>query len=363
MKDISLKKPTKSHTLPAGAWRKAILIENVTMQQAIRNLDETALQIALVVTSGGKLIGTITDGDIRRGLLRGLDMDKSIDSIIHRDPIVVPPQMDREMVLQLMRINRIRQLPVVDEENHVVGLHLWDELITPEQRTNLMVIMAGARLRPHTESCPKPLLRIGGKPMLEHIIERAKSEGFTHFLLAIHYLGHMIREYFGDGSNWQVFIDYLQEQQPLGTAGALGMLETRPDDPFLVTNGDVLTDIHYGEMLDFHTLHGAFATMAVRLHEWQNPFGVVQTKGVDIIGFEEKPLIRSHVNSGIYVIEPDALDVLGRDEYCDMPAFFNRLQERHARTIVYPMHEPWYDIGQADDLDKARESYSGLADD
>ena len=199
--------------------------------------------------------------------------------------------------------------------------------------------------------------------MLEHIIERAKSEGFTHFLLAIHYLGHMIREYFGDGSNWQVFIDYLQEQQPLGTAGALGMLETRPDDPFLVTNGDVLTDIHYGEMLDFHTLHGASATMAVRLHEWQNPFGVVQTKGVDIIGFEEKPLIRSHVNSGIYVIEPDALDVLERDEYCDMPAFFNRLQERHARTIVYPMHEPWYDIGQADDLDKARESYSGLADD
>jgi len=215
----------------------------------------------------------------------------------------------------------------------------------------------GTRLRPHTESCPKPLLPVGGKPMLEHIIERAKAEGFERFVLAIHYLGHMIEDYFGDGSRWQVQIDYLREESPLGTAGVIGLLSPRPEAPFLVSNGDVLTDIRYGELLDFHCRHGATATMAVRLHEWQHPFGVVRTKGVDIIGFEEKPIARSHINAGIYVLEPGALDILNAGEHCDMPTLFSRAQARAARTIVYPMHEPWLDVGRPDDLVRAIESF------
>ncbi len=326
------------------------------MQQAIRSLNESAMQIALVVSSDGTLLGTLTDGDVRRGLLRGLDLNSSIDAIVYREPLVVPPQLGRDTVLQLMQVNKIRQLPVVDADRRVVGLHLWDELIAPGVRTNLMVIMAGGlgtRLRPHTENCPKPLLRVNGKPMLEHIIERAKAEGFQRFVLAIYYLGHMIEDYFGDGGRWQVEIDYLRERSPLGTAGAIGLLNPRPDAPFLVSNGDVLTDIHYGELLDFHSHHGAAATMAVRLHEWKHPFGVVRTKGVDIVGFEEKPVARSHVNAGIYVLEPSALDVLSVGEHCDMPQVFGRLQERMARTIAYPMHEPWLDVGRADDLESA----------
>ena len=164
----------------------------------------------------------------------------------------------------------------------------------------------------------------------------------------------MIEEYFGDGSNWQVQIDYLREESPLGTAGAIGMLNPRPETPFLVTNGDVLTDIRYGELLDFHSRHGAVATMAVRQHEWQHPFGVVHTRGVDIVGFEEKPISRSHINAGVYVLQPEALDMLNADEYCDMPTLFGRLQERAARTIVYPMHEPWLDVGRPGDLELAR---------
>lgn len=341
-------------------WRKAILSADATLQQAIRNLDETALQITLVVSDNGILLGTVTDGDIRRGLLRGLDMGSSIDAIIHREPLVVPPHLSRDTVLQLMRANKIHQLPVVDEGRYVVGLHLWDDLMVPSQRPNLMVIMAGGqgtRLRPHTENCPKPLLPVGGKPMLEHIIERAKAEGFQHFVLAIHYLGHMIEDYFGDGSRWQVRIEYLREESPLGTAGAIGLLNPRPDAPFVVSNGDVLTDIRYGELLDFHCRHGAAATMAVRLHEWQHPFGVVRTKGVDIIGFEEKPIARSHINAGIYVLEPSVLDALKAGEHCDMPTLFSRLQEQAARTIVYPMHEPWLDVGRTDDYDAANEKY------
>jgi NDP-sugar pyrophosphorylase family protein len=231
----------------------------------------------------------------------------------------------------------------------------------PRQRANLMVIMAGGqgtRLRPHTESCPKPLLPIGGKPMLEHIIERARADGFRRFVLAIHYLGQMIEDYFGDGSRWQVQIDYLREESPMGTAGAIGLLNPRPEMPFLVSNGDVLTDISYGGLLDFHYSHGASATMAVRMHEWQNPFGVVRTKGVDIIGFEEKPILRSHINAGVYVLEPSSLDVLSAGEYCDMPTLFSRLQEKTARTIVYPMHEPWLDVGRVNDLESAQTYYS-----
>jgi NDP-sugar pyrophosphorylase family protein len=238
----------------------------------------------------------------------------------------------------------------------VVGLHLWDELLDPRQRPNLMVIMAGGqgtRLRPHTEHCPKSMLPVGGKPMLEHIIERAKAEGFCRFVLAIHYLGNMIEEHFGDGSRWQVQIDYLREESPLGTAGAIGLLNPRPQAPFVVSNGDVLTDIRYGELLDFHCRHRADATMAVRLHEWQHPFGVVRTKGVDIIGFEEKPIARSHINAGIYVLAPSALDAMKAGEHCDMPTLFSRLQEHAAKTIVYPMHEPWLDVGRIDDLARA----------
>lgn len=349
--------------MPTDSWRKALLNANASLHQAIGCLDESSLQIVIVVAEDGRLLGTLTDGDIRRGLLRGLEMGSTVESIIHRDPLVVPPQWGRDTVLQLMQANKVHQLPVVDDNRFVVGLHLWEELLVPSKRSNVMVIMAGGRgtrLGEHTQDCPKPLLPVGGKPMLEHIIERAKAEGFEHFVLAIHYLGHMIEDYFGDGSKLQINIEYLRENTPLGTAGALGLLQARPTEPFLVTNGDVLTDIRYGELLDFHIRHSAAATMAVRLHEWQHPFGVVKTNGVDIIGFEEKPVARSHINAGIYVLEPYVLDSIGANEHCDMPTLFGRVQDKPARTIVYPMHEPWLDVGRPADLEKARNAHSTI---
>lgn len=337
-------------------WRQAILPANATIQQAICNLNQVAIKIVLVVNEAGELEGTISDGDIRRGLLKGLDINSSIASVIHRNALVVPPEMGRDMVMQLMVANKIQQIPVVNEHRHVVGLHLWDEITTVPVRSNLMVIMAGGvgtRLRPHTENCPKPLLSVAGKPMLEHIIERAKLEGFSHFVLAIHYLGQMIEDYFGNGERLQVQINYLREQSPLGTAGALGLLNPRPDAPFVVTNGDVITDIRYGELLDFHIRHDAAATMAVRVHEWQHPFGVVQTQGVEIVGFEEKPVARSHINAGVYALDPNALNVLKADSHCDMPTLFEFLQAESRRTVAYPMHEPWLDVGRPDDLSRA----------
>lgn len=345
-------------------WRDAVLPPDARVRDAIRCLDATGLQIALVLSPDGRLIGTLTDGDIRRGLLRGLDMESPIDTIVFREPLVVPPILGAESVLQLMQANKIHQLPIVDENRKVLGLHFWDELLAPAERPNLMVIMAGGegmRLRPETERCPKPLLAVGGKPMLEHIIERARAEGFRRFVIAVHFLGHMIEEYFGDGSAWQVSISYVREKSPLGTAGAIRLLDPAPTAPFLVSNGDVLTDIRYGELLDFHLRHLAAATMAVRVYEWRHPFGVVRTKGVDVVGFEEKPVTRSHINAGLYVLDPAAVDALVPGEPCDMPSLFSRLRERDLRTIVYPMHEPWLDVGRADDLERARENHSTQA--
>ena len=192
--------------------------------------------------------------------------------------------------------------------------------------------------------------------MLELIIERSKLDGFTHFVLAIHHLGHVIEDHFGNGERLGVNIEYLREQSPLGTAGALSLINPKPDVPFVVTNGDVISDIRYGELLDFHNRHEASATMAVRLHEWQNPFGEVDMKGLEITGFEEKPVARNHINAGVYAISPEALTELVKDEHCDMPMLFERLQVKARRTVAYPIHEPWLDVGRPNDLIEANKN-------
>jgi dTDP-glucose pyrophosphorylase len=338
-------------------WRQAILLSNATIGQAIRNLEQTALKIVMVANATGVLEGTISDGDIRRALLKGLDLNSPIASVTYRNALVVPPDLGRELVMRLMVANKVQQIPVVDDQHSVVGLHLWDEISEPLVRPNMMLIMAGgvgARLRPHTETVPKPMLPVAGKPMLEHIIEHAKNEGFSRFTISLNYLGHMIEDHFGDGEGMEVQIDYLKETTPLGTAGALGLLKQRPELPFVVTNGDVLSDIKYGELLDFHMRHYAMATMAVRSFEWQHPFGVVKTQGLDIVGLEEKPISRTHINAGIYVLSPDALQVITPNRACDMPSLFEQLQSGGKRILAYPMHEPWLDVGRPDDLQRAR---------
>lgn len=342
---------------PTDFWKDTLLADTATVGEVIRNLEDSQQQIVLVLSADGSLAGTITDGDIRRGLLRGVGIDSPIGCLIHRNPLVVPPEVDRESAVSIMKANDIRQIPVVNDKRVVVGLHTLKLNYAPAIKPNVMVIMAGGqgkRLRPYTENCPKPMLLVAGKPMLEHIIERAIREGFRRFVIATHYLGHMIEEYFGDGSLWDIDISYLREESPLGTAGALGLMEPRPELSILVTNGDVLSDISYGDLLDFHNRNKAMATMAVRVHEWQHPFGVVNIDGVDIVGFEEKPISRSHINAGVYVLIPEALNAMVAGDYYDMPTLFALLQDKGARTIGYPMHEPWLDVGRADDLARAR---------
>ncbi len=342
-------------------WRRALLPADATLGQTIENLTEVGIKLALCVGADNRLLGSVSDGDLRRGLLRGLTMADSVREVINVTPLVVPEGTTRDTMRALMRANKVQQVPVVDAEGRVVGMHLWDEIHPPLDHDHLMVIMAGGegtRLRPYTENCPKPMLPVAGKPMLQHIIERAKSQGFSRFLLSLNYLGEIIRNYFGDGSAFGVTIAYVTENEPLGTAGSLSIIDPRPDKPFVVTNGDVLTDIDYRELLDFRELLDAEAVMAVRLYDWTNPYGVVEMKGVDITGFVEKPVTRSHINAGVYAFTPDALDHLGALEHCDMPTLFDRLRSSGCRTVAYPMHEPWLDVGRPDDLERANNELS-----
>jgi dTDP-glucose pyrophosphorylase len=334
-------------------WRDTLIFLDSKIKDAIQTLNMTGLKIVIVVDSGGKLLGTISDGDIRRGLLKGLNIDSPISDIIYRDTLVIPAEMDAKIVMQLMITNKIFQIPIVNEANQVVGLQLYDEIIMPAERSNLMVIMAGgrgSRLYPQTENCPKPLLPIAGRPILEHIITQAKTEGFKHFVIAIHYLGYMIEEYFGNGQKMGVKIEYLKEEKPLGTAGALSLFENLPNLPIVVTNGDVITDIRYAEILNFHEEQGAAATMAVRSHEWKNPFGVVQIQGVEIISYDEKPTYRSNVNAGVYVLNPSLLRFIPKSQPFDMPSLFEIAGKNSERTVAYPVHEQWLDVGRPKDL-------------
>lgn len=347
-------------------WKDVLMSPDKTLKQAACNLEKTSMQIVIVISEDGFFQGTVTDGDIRRALLQGLTLDCNLEKVMNSSALVAPPQMDREAILHLMTVNRLHQVPIVDAERRVMGLHLLDDLLGTEkpfggERPNVMIIMAGglgSRLWPYTETCPKPMLLVDDKPMLEHIIERAKREGFCHFILAIRYLGHKIEEYFGNGKLWGVNIGYLREEEPLGTAGALSFLYEKLKLPFIVSNGDVLTDIRYGKLLDFHIQHKALATMAVQIHELQHPFGIVEVEGLNIVGLQEKPVYRTTVNTGVYAVDPSALQFIKKAEYCDMPTLFERLYASGRRTVAYPIHEPWLDVGYPDDWENAKQTVS-----
>jgi dTDP-glucose pyrophosphorylase len=344
-------------------WQKAVAPLGITIEEAIKVLNYSSLKIVLITDDKGFLLGTISDGDIRRGLLKGLNLSNSIAEIIQSKPRFVTIQTRIEEVKMLMSLNKISQIPIVDESNRLVGLHVWDQLERPQKRENLFVIMAGGkgtRLLPRTENIPKPMLDLGGKPILEHIISRASDEGFRNIVISIHHLGELIESYFGNGADLGVEIEYLREESPLGTAGALSLVHPIPSLPVVITNGDVISDVRYGEILDFHSDNKAFATMAVQVHHFQNPFGVVKTKGIEITEYEEKPTSQSLINAGVYVLEPEALSCIPRGIPLNMPDLFGILRERGLKQVAFPIHERWADIGRHEDLQKVSADIESL---
>ena len=342
-------------------WRDSIVKINTPIKIAIERLNTVGIKIALVLDENFRLLGTISDGDFRRGMLSGLTLEDTVEKIMNKNPRTVNEGTSRLEILKLMNDTKILQIPIVDRNNFVIGLHLWDDISVQAKYSNIMVIMAGgkgSRLHPQTENRPKPMLLVAGIPILEHIIKRARSQGFNHFIIAINYLGQIIEDYFKDGHKFGVKIEYLHEDIPLGTAGALSLLSHKPERAFIVTNGDVITDINYSDFLEYHTVQNAAATVAVHTHEFQIPYGVVQINGLEVESYEEKPIVSSLINAGVYALDPDILDFITEPRFRDMPELLDISRDLKKKVIVYPLHESWIDIGRPIDLEIANKNNS-----
>ncbi|MFA7243563.1 MAG: nucleotidyltransferase family protein [Sulfuricellaceae bacterium] len=343
-----------------STWKKTLVLPGTSIRDAIRVLDENAKQIVLVVNESNRLLGTVTDGDIRRSILKGLSLEEPVQSIMNTDPTVAMIDESRESILAAMQRTRLHHLPLVDENRRVMGLETLDELIQSSARENRVVLMAGGlgeRLRPLTDKCPKPMLKVGNKPLLETILENFIEYGFHRFYISVNYMADIIKSYFGDGSRWGVDIGYLHEDQRLGTAGALSLLPEKPAEALLVMNGDLLTKVNFKQLLDFHAGHQAHATMCVREYDFQVPYGVVKIDSHRVISIDEKPIQRFFVNAGIYVLEPEVLDLVSQNTYFDMPTLFEKLIELKKETAVFPIREYWLDVGQLVDYDRANGEY------
>ncbi len=330
----------------------------------MRQIDDNSLQIVLVVDETGQLCGTATDGDIRRAILRGIDLHRtSIASIMNAKPHVANLGDSRDKILATMRSYKIRQIPIVDSEGRVVQLATMDHLLSTPAYSNQVVIMAGglgSRLGELTKNCPKPLLSVGGKPVLETIVENFKTYGFSNFIFSVNYKAEMIEKYFADGSAYGVNISYIREEKRLGTAGSLGLLSEPPVEPFIVINGDVLTRVNFEHLLQFHLAQNSVATMGVREYSIQVPYGVVETQGANLKRIKEKPVHRHFVSTGIYVLNSEVLQYVQRNEYLDMPVLFERLLQKNKKATVFPVNEYWMDIGQKEDLEAANSSYKEI---
>jgi dTDP-glucose pyrophosphorylase len=335
----------------------------VTIREALRIIDTGAMRIAMVVDEEGKLIGTLTDGDIRRGLLRGMNLDDSIRDIYNNQPISVKISDPKEKIIELAIARRVYQIPVVDDEGRVIRLAEIDQLIKQEKHPNTVVLMAGglgARLRPLTNHTPKPMLLIGGKPILETVINRFRKQGFSKFVIALNYKGDIIRKYFGNGLTMGVDISYLEENQRLGTAGALGLLKKAPNESFFVMNADILTLVNFESLMDFHIRNGADATMCIREYGMEVPYGVVRLNKDTIVSIEEKPIQQFYVNAGIYVLTPETLNLIPKGLPLDMTGLFEQAVEKGMNTLSFPIREFWMDIGKPEDYERANLDYNRL---
>ena len=336
----------KSLSLPPGAL----------IREVIAVIDRGAAQIALV-TDSDRLIGIVTDGDVRRWLLRGESLGAPVTSIMRRDFRSLPANATPAEALALMQRETLHQIPALDENGKVVHLFLLEDLINPQRLPNSVVIMAGGegkRLRPLTHYCPKPMLQVAGKPLLEIILKQCLDAGFEHFYFAVNFLKEQIQLHFRDGSAWGARIQYLEEDKPLGTAGALSLLSLRPDHPLLVLNGDVLTRVNYTHLLRFHADHQSAATLCVREHRTQIPYGVVRLDDLNFVAIEEKPVLTHYVNAGIYLLNPDVLDLVPKDAFFDMPQLLEAVAQQRKPVNAFPIHEYWVDMGHPETLERAR---------
>ena len=340
-------------------WDKTLISPQSTIKHALAIIDNQAMRVALVVDDNHHLVGIVSDGDVRRGLLNDLSLSDSVSKVMNSNPTTVVEKLPREELIRLMESKSILSLPVVDNEGKVIGLETLHGALLQPKHENPVFIMAGGfgtRLRPLTDSCPKPMLKIGNKPILETLIRSFIKAGFVNFYISTHYMPEQIRDYFGDGSDFGVRIVYVHEDKPLGTGGALGLLpDDLPEDlPLIMINGDVLTTVDFHRLLDFHVEHNADATMCVRDYDYQIPYGVINGEGNKITSMVEKPIHRFFVNAGIYVVSPHVYKSVAKNQCIDMPSLLELHMNARQNVLMFPMHEYWLDIGRVEDFNRAQ---------
>ena len=339
------------------SYKNLLLQRTSTIKEALEVIDNGAMKIALVIDENENLIGTVSDGDIRRGLLENLTLNNSIESIIFTTPTVCGIEATKEEILDIAITKKIYQIPIVDSKGKLTGIEEVDELLKPKHKRSKVVLMTGGlgtRLRPLTNETPKPMLRVGGKPLLESIIAGFKKYGFTEIVLSVNYKSEIIKNYFGDGSNFGVSIKYIHENKRMGTAGALNFMRELLSEPFFVMNGDLLTNVNFEHMMDYHIENSSVATMGVREYDFQVPYGVVNSKGVNIKSIVEKPVHSFYVSGGIYVLDAQVLDFVPENEFFDMPTLFEKVIDKNLKCISFPIREYWLDIGNHLDFSQAQ---------
>lgn len=345
-------------------WESILIGPETSLEDAIATLDLVALRIVLVVDEERRLLGTLTDGDVRRSLLKHLPLDIKVKEVMCVSPQTAGRDWSKDRILSVMEKHQLLQLPVVDGRQRVVGLETLHGLLHKRHRDNPVFLMAGgfgSRLRPLTQNCPKPLLKIGDKPILELILESFINAGFHRFFVSTHYMPEMIRNYFGDGSRWGVSIRYVHEEEPLGTGGALGLLpHAEIDLPMFMMNGDLLTTLNFQNLLEFYQEHPGAATMCVREYEHCVPYGVIQSDGHRIRSMVEKPVHRFFINAGIYLLSPELVRSVTPGTCIDMPTLLEQQIAGGKDVNMFPVHEYWLDIGRMEDFQRAQSDITGL---
>ncbi|MBY7732720.1 nucleotidyltransferase family protein [Vibrio splendidus] len=345
-------------------WQNVLLEPTSTILQALDIINREALRVALVVDKDNHLVGVVTDGDIRRGLLNNLSLTDPIAMVMNTNPTVAEAGTKKTDLINVMESKGILSIPLIDN-GQIVGLETLQSALRQPKYQNPVFIMAGGfgtRLKPLTDNCPKPMLKIGDKPILETVIRSFTKAGFVNFYISTHYMPEQIQNHFGDGSDLGINITYVHENEPLGTGGALGLL---PDDlpkdlPLIMINGDVLTKVDFQRLLEFHIDNNADATMCVREYDYQIPYGVINGKGNKITSMVEKPIQRFFVNAGIYVVSPQVINSVPKNHRVDMPTLLEQHMNKRNNVLMFPIHEYWLDIGRMDDFNRAQADIHSL---
>lgn len=330
------------------------------IRDAMQLIENNRGKIALVVDEQHILLGAITDGDIRRALLSGSALETPVKMIMNKNPLTADETAERARIFSMMQSKQIRNVPIVDKQKRVVDLINLSDILTAEKMANPVVIMAGGlgkRLMPLTENVPKPMLEVGGTPVLEILLNSFITQGFEKFYISVNYLADQIKTHFKDGAQYGASITYLEEDRPLDTAGALSLLPPDINQPFLVINGDIITNVKFRDLLDYHVLNKAAATIGVREHRTQVPYGVVTLEDNRVVRFEEKPVKTHFVNTGIYVLDPAAQAFLGKNQPMTMPALLEKMQAQNKKIAAYPVTEYWLDIGRMEDFSRAEKEF------